>query len=73
MSVPSWAANRVGIATAGWPLRGGRGTKKTKKYKKKILRKKKKKDGSSMRGKNRRFLNEGQKIWFLNDNWINFI
>ena len=37
MSVPSWAANRVGIATAGWPLRDGRGSKKNaKKYKKNI-------------------------------------
>jgi len=33
MSVPYWGANRVDIATAGWPLRGGRGTKKHK-YKK---------------------------------------
>ena len=30
MSVPYWGANRVGIATAGWPLRGGRGTRKAK-------------------------------------------
>jgi len=26
MSVPYWGANRVDIETAGWPLRGGRGT-----------------------------------------------
>jgi len=30
MSVPCWEASRVGMVTAGWPLRGGRG----KKYKK---------------------------------------
>ena len=40
MSVPSWAANRDRIATAGWPLRGGRGTKKHKKYQKNIKEKK---------------------------------
>jgi len=28
------SANRVGIATAGWPLSGGRGTKKFKNFKK---------------------------------------
>jgi len=37
MAVPSWSANRVGIATAGWPLRGGRGTKKAK-IQKKIIK-----------------------------------
>ena len=31
MSVPYWGANGVGIATAGWPLRGGRDTKSKKK------------------------------------------
>ena len=53
MSVPSWGANRVGIATAGWPLRGGRGTK-IQKYKKNIRKKREKTfediDGDGQRG-----------------------
>ena len=31
--IPCWGASRVGMITAGWPLRGSRG-KKYKKYKK---------------------------------------
>ncbi len=30
MSAPSWGAKGVVMATAGWPLRGGRGTKNEK-------------------------------------------
>ena len=36
MSVPHWGANRVGIATAGWPLRGGRGIKQENTTKKNL-------------------------------------
>ena len=40
MSVPCWEASRVGMITAGWPLRGGRG-KKIQKYQKNNKKKKK--------------------------------
>jgi len=30
MSVPSWGVKGVVMATAGWPLRGGKGTKNEK-------------------------------------------
>jgi len=32
--IPCWGASRVGMITAGWPLRGGRGKKKYQKNKK---------------------------------------
>ena len=36
MSVPCWGASRVGMITAGWPLRGDiKNTKIPKKFKKK--------------------------------------
>jgi len=51
MSVPSWGAIRVGIATAGWPLRGGRGTTLQKnKNTKKIYKKEKKINSNYMVG-----------------------
>jgi hypothetical protein len=28
--IPCWRVSRVGLITAGWPLRGGRGKKNTK-------------------------------------------
>ena len=30
MLVPNWGVSRVGMITAGWPMRGGRGKKNTK-------------------------------------------